>query len=71
MSHADRRVYFERDAYEVSETDGTVELCVRREGDVSRSLTIQVSTEDFVPLQAEGNNHRNFPLQFHESMYIP
>ena len=54
LSNADVRVYFERDTYEVSETDGTLEVCVRREGDISGSLTIEVSTGDFDPLQAEG-----------------
>ena len=49
------RVYFEKDSYGVSETDGVVVICVIREGDVSQSLTIQVSTADFVPLQAEGS----------------
>ena len=38
----------------VSEDDGSVEVCVIREGDVSGSLTIQVTTEEFTPPQAEG-----------------
>ena len=48
------RVFFENDHYPVSETDGMVEVCVRREGDTTQSLTIQVSTEDLVPPQALG-----------------
>lgn len=56
------RVYLETDTYEVSETDGRVEVCVIREGDVSESLTILVSTGDFVPLQAEGID---FHLNYH------
>ena len=54
LSNADVRVYFERETYEVSETDGRLEVCVRRGGDISGSLTIEVSTGDFDPLQAEG-----------------
>ena len=48
------RVFFENDRYRVSETDGMVEVCVRREGDTTQSLTIQVSTEDLIPPQALG-----------------
>ena len=48
------RVFFENDHYPVSETDGMVEVCVRREGDTTQSLTIQVSTEDLIPPQALG-----------------
>ena len=57
MFDTDVTVFFERDSYGVSETDGRVEICVVRDGDVSQSLTVQVSTGDFVPLQAEGNHH--------------
>ena len=47
------RVYFEDDRYIVSETDGKVELCVRREGDLSGSLTIHIATEELIPPQAQ------------------
>ena len=40
--------------YMVSENDGLVEVCVVREGDISSSFSIQVSTEEFNPPQAEG-----------------
>ena len=52
--NTDVRVFFENDHYPVSETAGSVEMCVRREGDTTQSLTIQVSTEDLVPPQALG-----------------
>lgn len=47
------RVYFETDSYTVSETDGRVNICVRREGDLSGSVTIQVATEELTPTQAQ------------------
>lgn len=47
------RVYFETDSYTVSETDGRVNICVRREGDLSGSATIQVATEELTPTQAQ------------------
>ena len=47
------RVYFESDSYVVSETDGHVNICVRREGDTSGSLTIYVATEELIPTQAQ------------------
>jgi hypothetical protein len=49
----DVRVYFESDSYVVSETDGQVNICVRREGDTSGSLTIYVATEELIPTQAQ------------------
>ena len=51
---SDVKVFFDEDTYEISETDGTVELCVRRVGDVSGSLTIQVSSGDLISQQAQG-----------------
>ena len=52
--YADVRVYFEEDVYSVSETDGRVTICIRREGETSESLTINVATEELVPPQAQG-----------------
>ena len=52
-SNIDVRVYFESDNYTVSETDGRVDICVRREGDLSGSLTINVATEELSPSQAQ------------------
>lgn len=48
------KVYFERERYVVSENDGRVEVCVRREGNTLGSLTVQVSTQELVPPQAQG-----------------
>ena len=48
---SDVKVFFDVDTYEVPETSGSVELCVRRTGDTSNSLTIQIST---VSQEAEG-----------------
>ena len=57
----DVKVFFDVDTYEVSEANGSVELCVRREGDISRSLTIQVTSGDFNSQQAaDGNDYQAF-----------
>ena len=50
----DVKVFFEVDTYEVSEATDSVEICLRRVGDTSRSVTIQVSSGDFFTPQAEG-----------------
>ena len=47
----------------VSEDGGSVEVCVIREGDVSGSLTIQVTTEEFNPPQAEGIGTQKIGLE--------
>ena len=59
--HVDVKVFFDVDTYEVSEANGSVELCVRREGDISRSLTIQVTSENLNSQQAaDGNDYQAF-----------
>lgn len=47
-------VFFEESIYGVTESDEIVEVCVLREGDVSQSLTIYVSTQEYAVSQAEG-----------------
>lgn len=48
------KVFFEVDAHEFDETSGEVELCIKRIGDVSGELTVQVSSSDSVIQPAEG-----------------
>ena len=50
------RVYFENDSYVVDEEDGVVTVCVVREGEISDTLTIQISTAELVPPQATGEH---------------
>ena len=47
-------VFFDRDRYQVTENDGPVEVCVRREGDATESFTINVATTESNPVQAQG-----------------
>ena len=56
-SHAfsDIQVFFDKDMYTVLESESFVEICVRREGDVSQRLTIHVWTQEYIPPQAQGN----------------
>ena len=51
---SDVTVFFEEDSYTVLESESFVEVCVRREGDVSQRLTIHVWTQEFIPPQAQG-----------------
>ena len=51
---AETRVFFERESYSVAEDAGSVSLCVRREGENSESLSIQVATSNLSPVDARG-----------------
>ena len=48
------RVFFESDSYSVTEDDGTVTVCVRRVGETAEALSIQVSTNNLIPVDARG-----------------
>ena len=49
-------VYFESSSYTVDENRGPVIVCVLREGEISQTLTIQVSTQELTePHNAIGN----------------
>ena len=48
-------VMFESDNYTVGEDRGPVIVCLTREGEISETLTVQVSTSELAPLQAKGN----------------
>lgn len=45
---------FETDSYEVDEDGGSVLVCINREGEISETIEIQVSTAELVPSQAKG-----------------
>ena len=47
-------MYFESESYVVDEDRGPVIVCVVREGEISETLTIQVSTAELTPPQATG-----------------
>ena len=45
---------FESDIYLVDEDRGPVVVCIAREGEISETLTVQVSTSELEPLEAKG-----------------
>lgn len=51
---AETRVFFERESYSVDEDAGSVSVCVRREGEASEPLSIQVTTSNLNPVDARG-----------------
>ena len=50
------RVFFDEERYQVTENNGPVEVCVRREGDAAESFIINVATTDSSPVQAQGTS---------------
>ena len=50
------RVVFEEENYGVTEGSDPVSVCVRREGHAAESFSINITTSDTLPVQAEGNN---------------
>ena len=47
-------MFFADGSYQVSESDGSVSVCVEREGDVAESFSVEVATAESNPAQAEG-----------------
>ena len=47
-------VFFERDSYPAPESGGPVTVCVKKEGEIAESFTVQVATSNLSPIEAEG-----------------
>ena len=47
-------MFFESDSYPVAEDSGSVTVCLRREGESSGNLSVQVATGNLNPLDARG-----------------
>ena len=47
-------MFFEDDSYQVPENNGSVSVCVRREGDAAERFSIEVATAEQTPVQAQG-----------------
>ena len=47
-------MFFDEENYPVTETDGGVSVCVRREGAAAESFSVTVATSETSPVQAEG-----------------
>ena len=54
VSHSEVSLSFESDSYVVDEDRGPVVVCISREGEISETLAIQVSTSEMEPLEAKG-----------------
>ena len=48
------RVFFADENYQMSENNGSVSVCVEREGDAAESFSVEVATAESNPVQAEG-----------------
>ena len=47
-------MFFADGSYQVSENDGSVSVCVEREGDAAETFSVDVATSERDPVQAEG-----------------
>jgi hypothetical protein len=52
----DVRVFFADGSYQVSENDGSVSVCVEREGDAAETFSVDVATSERDPVQAEAGS---------------
>ena len=48
------RVFFDEETYQVTENNGSVYVCVRRQGSAVESFSIIVATFESNPVQAQG-----------------
>ena len=48
------RVRLSQDDYTVNENEGTVEVCVVREGETTDSITVTINTGEMIPPSATG-----------------
>ena len=53
-------VFFERDSYPAPESGGPVTVCVKKEGEIAESFTVQVATSNLSPIEAEGKVSHNY-----------
>ena len=53
-------MFFEEESYQVTEGDGSVSVCVRREGEAAASFSVSAATSQTNPVQAEGRRKVSF-----------
>lgn len=56
-------MFFASSSYSVSEADGRVTVCVRRDGAVTQPFSIQVATSNLSPVDADGRFWKIFLMR--------